>query len=206
ELYFTIKGKGGHAAAPHLTVDTILVAAQLVVALQQVVSRNRDPFHPSVLSITSIQGGHTTNVIPSEVKMMGTFRAMDETWRFRAHELIRRISTDVVHAMGAELDLHIDVGYPAVINSDILHQSAKALAQQFMGSGNVEETEMRMGAEDFGYYSQKIPGCFFRLGTRSEKKGITAGVHTPLFNIDEDAIETGIGIMAAMGALARNNG
>ena len=88
EMYITIKGKGGHAAAPHTTVDTILVASQLIVALQQIVSRNRNPFSPSVLSITSVQGGYTTNVIPSEVKLMGTFRAMDETWRYKAHELI----------------------------------------------------------------------------------------------------------------------
>jgi hippurate hydrolase len=100
EIYITIRGKGGHAAAPHLTVDTILVAAHLVVALQQVISRNRNPLSPSVLSITSVQGGHTTNVIPSEVKLMGTFRAMDEQWRFRAHELIYKLATELVHSMG----------------------------------------------------------------------------------------------------------
>ena len=97
--------KGGHAAAPHTTVDTILVASHLVTALQQIISRNRNPFSPSVLSITSFQGGHTTNVIPSEVKLMGTFRAMDEGWRFKAHELIRKLSMELVHSMGAELDL-----------------------------------------------------------------------------------------------------
>src|SRR6185312_15238287 len=113
ELYITIKGKGGHAAAPHQTVDTILVASQLVVALQQIISRNRNPLSPSVLSITSFQGGHTTNVIPSEVKLMGTFRAMDEEWRFLAHELIRKQCTEMAHSMGASIDLHIDVGYPS---------------------------------------------------------------------------------------------
>ena len=206
EIYITIKGPGGHAAAPHLTVDTILVASQLIVALQQIISRNRSPFNPSVLSICSFQGGHTTNVIPSEVKLMGTFRAMDEGWRFKAHDIIRKLSTELVHSMGAEIDLHIDVGYPSVYNNEQLNDVAKKIAEQYIGTQNVEETEIRMGAEDFGYYSQEIPGCFFRLGTGNKSKGITSGVHTPLFNIDEDAIETGIGMMAILGATGTLNG
>lgn len=200
ELYFTIKGKGGHAAAPHLTVDTILVASHLVVALQQVISRNRNPLSPSVLSITSVQGGHTTNVIPSEVKMMGTFRAMDEAWRFRAHELITQISKSVAEGMGASLDLHIDVGYPVVHNNAKLNSLARSKAEDLFGKENVEETEMRMGAEDFGYYTQLVPGCFFRLGVMNTAKGITSGVHTPTFNIDESAIEKGIAMMAWLGS------
>lgn len=195
ELYLTIKGKGGHAASPHLTADTIHIASQLVVALQQIVSRKANPFHPSVLTITSFQGGYTTNVIPSEVKLMGTFRAMDESWRFEAHEWIRKISHDLVTTLGAELELHIDVGYPNVYNNEALHEKAFAAARQFLGEEKVSETELRMGAEDFGYYSQQIPGCFFRLGVGNKAKGITAGVHTPVFNIDESAIETGMGIM-----------
>jgi len=206
ELYFTIRSKGGHAAAPHLTCDTILVASHLVVALQQVISRNNNPLLPSVLSITSFQGGFTTNVIPSEVKLMGTFRAMDEEWRFKAHDIIRRLSTDLVHSMGAELDLHIDVGYPAVINNEKLNWIANRIAVQYIGEDNVEETEIRLGAEDFGYYSQEIPGCFFRLGTANKDKGITAGVHTPLFNIDETSIEIGIGMMATFGAIGTLRG
>lgn len=200
ELYITIKSKGGHAAAPHLTADTILIASQLIVALQQVISRNNDPLKPSVLSITSFQGGHTTNVIPSEVKLMGTFRAMDEEWRFKAHDIIRKLATGLVQSMGAEIDLHIDVGYPTVYNNELLNHKARELATNYMGEGKVEETEIRMGAEDFGYYSQKIPGCFFRLGTANTSKGITAGVHTPLFNIDEEAIGIGMGIMACLGS------
>jgi len=206
EIYITIKSKGGHAAAPQLTTDTILIASHLVVALQQVISRNNSPFQPSVLSVTSVQGGYTTNVIPSEVKLMGTFRAMDEGWRLKAHDIIRKLSTELVHSMGAEIDLHIDVGYPSVYNNEQLNDVAKKIAEQFMGSQNVEETEIRMGAEDFGYYSQEIPGCFFRLGTGNKSKGITSGEHTPLFNIDEDAIETGIGIMTILGATAALNG
>ena len=206
ELYITIRGNGGHAAAPHLTVDTILVASHLVVSLQQIISRNRNPLSPSVLSITSVQGGHTTNVIPSEVKLMGTFRAMDEEWRFRAHELIRKQATELVHSMGAEIDQHIDVGYPMVYNNEALDRVARAEAREFLGSDRVLETEVRMGAEDFGYYTRQIPGCFYRLGVMNVEKGITAGVHTPRFNIDEGAIEIGMGMMAWLGGNVRFGG
>ena len=202
EIYITIRGKGGHAAAPHLTADTILVASQLVVNLQQVVSRMNNPFNPSVLSITSIQGGNTTNVIPSEVKLIGTFRAMNEEWRFKAHDLIRKICKNTAEMGGAEMDVHIDVGYPFVINDEQLTSMAKRKAIEFAGNENVEETEMRMGAEDFAFYSHRIPACFFRLGVGNVDKKITSGVHTPTFNIDEAAIENGIGIMAFQAASA----
>ena len=196
EIYITLKGKGGHAASPHLTVDTILIASHLIISLQQLVSRNNDPFNPSVLSITSVQGGNTTNVIPSEVKLMGTFRAMNEEWRFKAHELIKKQSTELVHAMGGEIDINIDVGYPFVLNNEQLTNNAKLKAGEFVGRANIEETELRMGAEDFAYYSHKIPACFYRLGVGNVSKGITSGVHTPKFNIDESAIEIGMGMMA----------
>jgi amidohydrolase len=201
ELYFTIKGKGGHGAAPHLAIDPILIGAHLVTALQQVISRNRNPLYPSVLSITSFQGGSTTNVIPHEVKLMGTFRAMDETWRNEAHQLIERISHQLVESMGGTLDLHIDKGYPVVFNDAALTEKAVEYAGDYLGTAHVEETEMRLGAEDFGYYAQQIPGCFFRLGVMNKEKGIIHGVHTPHFNIDEAAIETGMSIMAWLGAV-----
>jgi len=203
EIYITIRSKGGHAAAPHLTADTVLIASQLIVSLQQIISRNNNPTSPSVLSICSIQGGHTTNVIPSEVKLMGTFRAMDETWRFKAHELITKQAIGLVEAMGAEIDLHIDVGYPTVDNDPDFTEKVWQQANVYMGKENVEETELRMGAEDFGYYTQVIPGCFYRLGVRNEEKGIIHNVHTPKFDIDESAIETGIGMMAWIGATVK---
>ena len=206
EIYMTIKGKGGHAAAPHWTTDTVLVASHIIVALQQIVSRNSSPFSPSVLSICSIQGGHTTNVIPSEVKLMGTFRSMDESWRFRAHELIEKQARSIAEGMGAEIDFRIDVGYPNVYNHEGLNEIARDLAEIFMGKEKVSETELRMGAEDFGYYSQRIPGCFYRLGTGNIDKGIISGVHTPTFNVDESAIPIGMGIMAWLGAKAKITG
>ncbi len=202
EIYISIKGKGGHAAAPHLTQDTVLIASQLIVSLQQIISRNNNPTSPSVLSICSIHGGNATNIIPSEVKLMGTFRAMDETWRYKAHELIKSQAKAIVEGMGAELDLHIDVGYPTVDSDPIVTEQCTQLATIFLGESNIQETELRMGAEDFGYYTQQIPGCFFRLGVRNESKGIIHNVHTPQFNIDEDAIEIGMGIMSWLGVKA----
>jgi hippurate hydrolase len=202
EIYITIKSKGGHAAAPHLTADTILIASHLIVSLQQIISRNNNPISPSVLSICSIEGGHTTNVIPSEVKLKGTFRAMNEEWRYKAHELIKKQTVELVGAMGAEADILIDVGYPFVDNDPVLTGVAWQLANDFLGKENVEETELRMGAEDFGFYTHVVPGCFYRLGVRNEEKGIIHNVHTSRFNIDESAIAYGMEIMAWFGAMA----
>jgi hippurate hydrolase len=202
EIYISVKSKGGHAAAPHLTADTILAASQLVVNLQQVVSRMNNPFNPTVLSITSFQGGNTTNVIPSEVKLMGTFRAMNEEWRFKAHDLIRNICEQTAAISGASIDCEIDVGYPFVVNNIELTAMAMRKAEELVGKENVEETEMRMGAEDFAFYSHRIPACFFRLGVANAAKNITSGVHTPTFNIDEKAIENGAGIMAWLAVCA----
>ena len=196
EIYITIKGKGGHAASPHLTTDTILVASHIVVALQQIISRNNDPFSPSVLSICAFNGGYTTNVIPSEVKLMGTFRAMDERWRFKAHELIRKEVNSIAEGMGATTEIRIPTGYPCLINDAKTTERAQSFAEDFIGKGKVDTVNMRMGAEDFAFYSQKVPACFYRLGVGNSAKGITSGVHTPLFNIDEKAIETGMGSMA----------
>ena len=134
---------------------------------------------------------------------MGTFRAMDEAWRFKAHDLIRKLSTELVHSMGAEIDITIDVGYPTVYNNEQLNAITEAAAAEYAGKENIEESELRMGAEDFGYYSQVIPGCFYRLGAGNISKGITSGVHTPTFNIDEDAIPLGAGMMAWLGATVK---
>jgi len=196
EIYVTIRGKGGHAAAPHVTNDIILIASEMIVSLQQVVSRNANPLIPTVLSFCSFQGGNATNIIPSEVKLMGTFRTLDETWRYKAHEIIINHAKGLVETLGAEIDFKIDVGYPCVINDDALTEQATGFAIEYMGGENVEETEVRMGAEDFGYYTRHIPGCFFRLGVRNEAEGIIHNVHTPKFNIDERAIEYGIGMMS----------
>jgi hippurate hydrolase len=198
ELYFTIKGKGGHAASPHITVDPILIASHLVIALQQIISRRKNPQQSSVLSISAFNSGSATNIIPEEAKLKGTFRAMDESWRFEAHELIRSLSENLVASMGGELDLHIDVGYPTVYNHETLTNTAAAKAGAYAGTENVSETEVRMGAEDFGFYSQMIPGCFYRLGVQKKNEPVR-NVHTPIFDVDENAIELGMGMMAWLG-------
>jgi hippurate hydrolase len=166
------------------------------VGLQSIIARNNDPFNPSVLSFTAIHGGNTTNVLPSEVKLMGTFRAMDETWRFRAHELIKQQAALIAQSLGAAAEVRIDVGYPFVWNDPALSAQAMEQAKQFAGEANVSETELRMGAEDFAFYSHQIPGCFFRLGAGNKARNITSNVHTPTFDIDESAIEQGVGMMA----------
>ncbi len=200
EIYITLRGKGGHAAAPHLTSDLILAASRIVVSLQQVISRDRDPFSPSVLSICAINGGNTTNVIPSEVKLMGTFRAMDEEWRTRAHELIRGIVQSGAREMGAEAEILIPPGYPCLYNDEKLTSRARELAAGLLGETRVQDTPMRMGSEDFAFYSREIPACFFRLGTGNREAGIGSGVHTPTFNIDERAIGIGMSTMAWLAA------
>lgn len=196
EIYITVKSGGGHAASPHLTTDTILVASHIVVALQQIISRNNNPFSPSVLSICAFNGGFTTNVIPAEVKLQGTFRAMDEEWRFKAHELIKREVHGIAEAMGATAEVDIPVGYPALLNDEKITGQVRALAEDYIGKEKVETIAMRMGAEDFAFYSQKIPACFFRLGVGNKAQNISSGVHTSTFNIDESAIEIGMGTMA----------
>jgi amidohydrolase len=200
EIYITLKGKGGHAAAPHFTSDILLATSHLVIALQNIVSRNNNPFNPSLITITSIQGGHTTNVIPSEVKLMGTLRCMNEEWRSKAHQLIKKCINEHAAMYDLVAETHIDIGYPFVLNHEATTEAARAIAKTIIAPNLVEETELRMGAEDFGYYSHIIPATFFRLGTMNAEKGITSGVHTPTFNIDESAIKIGVAAMATIGA------
>lgn len=196
EIYLTVKGKGGHAALPDKVIDPILIASHIIVALQQVVSRNADPKKPTVLSFGQIEGGHAQNIIPDEVKIGGTFRALDEEWRFEAHKKIRSIAEGLAEAMGGSCDVLIDVGYPYLTNDPTTTQSARAAATAYLGAENIVDLDLWMGAEDFAYYSHEVPSCFYRLGTGNSVKGTTLGVHTPKFNIDEDAIELGIGLMA----------
>ena len=196
EIHLTVKGKGGHAALPDRVVDPILIASHIVVALQQIISRNCDPKSPSVLSFGAFNAGHTTNVIPDEVKLMGTFRALDEEWRFEAHKRIRKMAERLAEGMGGSCEVNLSVGYPFLSNDPDTTDLARQAATDYLGSENIVELDLWMGAEDFAFYSHEVPSCFYRLGTGNEAKGTTRGVHTPLFNIDEDAIEIGIGLMA----------
>jgi len=196
EVYLTVKGKGGHAALPDQTVDPIVIASHIVTALQQVISRNADPKSPTVLTFGTIHGGSAQNIIPNEVKLGGTFRALDEAWRFKAHELITNMAQGIAEGMGGSCDVNIDVGYPFLHNDEALATKARANAVAYVGEENIVDLDLWLGAEDFAYYSQVVPSCFYRLGTGNEAKETTFGAHTPRFNIDEDAIALGIGFMA----------
>lgn len=196
EIYLTVKGKGGHAALPDKAIDPIVISSQIVTALQQVISRNADPKTPTVLTFGSIHGGSAQNIIPDEVKLAGTFRALNEEWRFKAHDLIRKLCTSIAEGMGGSCDVNIDKGYPFLHNDEELAEKARQNAVEYVGEENIVDLDLWLGAEDFAFYSQELPSCFYRLGTGNEAKGTTVGVHTPTFNIDEDAIELGIGFMA----------
>jgi len=196
EVYITVKGKGGHAALPHTTIDPVTAAAQVLVALQQVVSRKAPAAVPSVLSFGKIAGGHVGNVIPDEVVLEGTFRTMDETWRAQAHTLIAQIATQTAAAFGATAMVHIPKGYPSLINNPALTRQARAWAGEFLGQEKIQTLDLRMTADDFAYYSQAVPGCYFRLGTNKNGEQFTASVHNAHFDIDETAMLTGIGAMS----------
>lgn len=196
EIYITVKGKGGHAAMPDKCIDPILIASHLIVALQQVISRNNDPRQPSVLSFGKITGLGATNVIPSEVKIEGTFRTLNEVWRAEAKKRIHALATGLVASMGGEAEVLIHDGYPFLKNEEQLTLAMRAAAVDYLGEENVIDLDIWMAAEDFAYYSQIIDSCFYRLGTRNEAKGIVSGVHTSTFDIDESALPIGAGLMA----------
>ena len=196
ELYLTIKGKGGHGAMPETFIDPVLISAHLLVALQQIVSRVANPKIPSVLSFGRVEALGATNIIPYEVKIQGTFRTLDEAWRAKAHEKMRQIAEGIVEGMGGQLDFEIRKGYPFLKNNPELTARSVAAAQSYLGAENVLDLDIWMAAEDFAYFSQEIDGCFYRLGTRNEARGITSGVHTPTFDIEEEALEIGAGLMA----------
>jgi amidohydrolase len=196
EIYLTVIGKGGHAAAPDLVIDPIVIASHIIVGLQQIISRNASPKMPTVLSFGKITGEGATNIIPDEVKVAGTFRALDESWRESALAKIKRMAESIAEGMGGKCEVDISRGYPYLENNPALTQRMKQAATDYVGELNVVELDITLGAEDFSYYSQKIPASFYRLGTRNETRGITSYVHTPTFDIDEEALKIGPGLMA----------
>lgn len=196
EIYVSVKGKGGHAAMPDKNIDPILIASHIIVALQQIISRNCDPRTPSVLSFGKITGSGATNVIPDEVKIEGTFRTLDEKWRKEAHQKMKYMAECIADGMGAKCEFTILNGYPFLRNDPALTSRVKSFAVDFLGEENVIDLDIWMAAEDFAYYTQTLDACFYRLGVRNEEKGIISGVHTPTFDIDETALELGSGLMA----------
>ena len=198
EIYLKVIGKGGHAAPPDLAVDPILIASHIIIALQQVISRNASPKQPTVLSFGNIIGKGATNIIPSEVNIAGTFRAMNEEWRASALQKIRKMAESIAEGMGGRCEVEISKGYPYLENNPDLTRRIRAAAEAYVGRENVVDIDITLGAEDFSYYSQVIPASFYRLGTSNPAKGITSYVHTPTFNVDEESLKIGPGLMAWM--------
>ncbi len=197
EMYMTVKGRGGHGALPHECIDPLIITSHIVLALQQIVSRNSDPTTPNVLTFGKIwSDGGSTNVIPNKIKLEGTFRTMDEKWRKKAHKLMKRMAKKIAAGMGGACKLEIKYGYPSLFNDHQLTIRSRQWAVEYLGEDNVVDLPIRMTAEDFSYFSQKMPACFYRLGTGNPAKGIISPVHTNTFDIDEEALLVGGGLMA----------
>lgn len=201
ELHVTVYGKGGHAAMPKDYVNPILIASTIIAALHAFFMDEKTRLRsagetPTVLAFGNISGMGATNVIPETVSIEGTFRTMNEEWRNKAHEFLIRTAEGIAKEMGGRCEFRIDRGYPVLFNDNEITDRAKWAAEEYLGSHRVHELDLRMTAEDFAFYSQKIPACFYRLGTASADGKFTAGVHSPVFDIDEKALETGAGLLA----------
>jgi len=196
EIYVTVKGKGGHAAMPENLIDPVVITSHIIVALQQIVSRKASPKIPSVLSFGKVEALGATNVIPNEVKLEGTFRTYDEEWRAEAHKLMTDMAEGIAKAMGGSCEYNVMKGYPHLKNDPEYTQFNIDAARQYMGEDNVVDLDLWLAGEDFAFYSHHVDACFYRLGTRNEAKGITSGVHTPTFDIDEPSLKIGMGLMA----------
>jgi len=196
EIFVTVKGKGGHGAQPHQNIDPVLITSHIIVALQQVVSRMADPMLPTVLSFGKVIANGAINVIPDEVYIEGTFRTLDDKWRDEAHVKIKMMAESIAKSMGGSCEFNIVRGYPPLMNEERLTRQVRGFAEDYLGKDNVLDLDVWMAAEDFAYYSQATNSCFYLLGVGNKEKGITASLHTPTFNIDENALALSTGLMA----------
>ena len=192
EIHLTIHGKGGHGATPHECIDPITIGANIVLQLQQIVSRKCDPKIPSVLTFGHFEALGATNIIPSKAKLKGTFRTMNEPWRAEALTLIEKQIKSIAESQGATVELEISKGYPYLENDPKTTQKLRAKIEETFGSEKVVDLPIRLTSEDFSYYSHEVPVCFFRLGVRNEERGIVYGVHHPKFDIDEHSLIIGM--------------
>jgi amidohydrolase len=210
EIYMEVKGKGGHAAMPSEYNSPILIASEILLQLQQEFMVNKHAnvkgeVVPTVLAFGKVIASGATNVIPESVHIEGTFRTMDEKWRKFAHEKIVSIAEKIATEKNGKAEVKILHGYPVLVNNPQVTEIARSIASEYTGKENIVELPMRMTAEDFAYFTHHVPSCFFRLGTGNKEKGITSGVHSATFNIDEPALETGAGLMASIAiALLQN--
>jgi amidohydrolase len=202
ELYITVKGKGGHAALPHKLIDPILITSHVITGIQQLVSRRAKVGMPTVVSIGKVLAEGATNVIPDEVRLEGTIRTMNEEWRAELHDLLKDFVVGICRAMGGDADVEVRKGFPALINDHELTAWAKEKAIELLGEQYVHDLEFRMAGEDFAYFAQAVPSCFYRLGTSNTNKGIGAPLHTGKFDIDEDALRIGTALMTTLAVKA----
>lgn len=198
EIYITVKGKGGHAALPDQVVNPILIASHIIVSLQELIESEKDkmPDIPTVLSFGRVVANGATNVIPDKAIVEGTFRTMNEEWRVKAHNKMKRAAKAIAESMGGGCEFNIVNGYPMLINDEKTGARARKSAEEYMGVENVEFLDLRMTSDDFAFFSQQLPACYYRLGIRNGSRGITSGVHTSTFDIDERALETAMGLMS----------
>jgi amidohydrolase len=196
ELFVTVRGKGGHGAQPHQNTDPVLITAHIIVALQQIVSRMANPYMPTVLSFGKQIANGAINVIPDEVYMEGTFRTMDETWRNEAHIRMKKMAENIAESMGGSCEFNIVRGYPFLTNEEKLTGLVHDYASEYLGKENVLDADIWMAAEDFAYYTQVADSCFYLVGVGNKEKGIISSLHTPTFNIDEEALVISTGLMA----------
>ena len=203
-LEIRIEGFGGHGAAPHLSIDPILVAAEFVASVQKVVSRQIDPLEPAVVTIGAFHGGTTHNVIPSSVTLMGTVRAFDAGVRAKMAERIERVLKGVCDASGATYAFDYAWRYPVTSNDVAQTQYARALAENTIGESRVVTSEKHMGAEDFSFFAERVPACYFVLGCNGDAR-TSFPHHHGKFDVDEAALETGVRMMTALALDAPEN-
>ena len=196
ELYLTIKGKGGHAALPNAYNNPVTLISKLITMLESYLESLSDSTSPFVFAFGKLEAEGATNIIPEFARAAGTLRTMNEQWRSTIHKKLKDFVTEFLTSNNADGQLEIIKGYPCLNNDEILTENCVESAKEYLGSENVELLDIRMTAEDFSFYSQKIPACFFRLGVRNEDIGVVYGVHHPKFDIDKNAIKFGAGLMA----------
>lgn len=195
EIYIKVNGPGGHAALPEKTVDVIYAASELIQTMKRTISSKTPSGIPTVLTFGKIEGLGATNVIPKIVSLEGTFRSMDEAWREEAHRLMKEVVNEVEQSTGAQIELDIRKGYPCLVNDSLTTEKVRQAAIELLGAENVVDLDLRMTSEDFAFYTQVFPSCFYRLGTKTAGCEVKK-LHSPEFGIDEAAIETGTALMA----------
>ncbi len=198
EIYITVFGRGGHGAKPHKTVDPVVISAQIVLGLQGIISRMKDPLEPSVLTIGSIHGGSATNIIPDSVRLSGTLRTMNESWRKKALMLVEKTAVGCARGLGGDCKVEVSHGYPVLVNSEEETNLALRTAADMFGKRAARIVPPQMGAEDFAYYLQKVAGTFWWIGAGNKKTGATASIHSSKFKVDESAFMYGSALLASV--------